>query len=80
MSALKKYRIFVVDDDVSIAELCALVLRGAGFEVEIFCDGLKAIKRAMECEPNLVLTDFSMPKLDGIKLATGCMTIFRPAM
>jgi two-component system response regulator YesN len=23
----------------------------------------------MECEPNLVLTDFSMPKLDGIKLA-----------
>ncbi len=69
MPVSKKYRVFVVDDDAQIAEVCALVLSGAGFEVETFCDGLLAIQRAMEYEPNVVLTDFSMPKLDGITLA-----------
>jgi DNA-binding NtrC family response regulator len=73
-----KHRVFVVDDDAQIAEICTLVLREAGFEVETFHDGMAALQRAMEYEPDVVLTDFSMPKMDGITLAT-CLEKHYPA-
>jgi CheY-like chemotaxis protein len=68
-SAQKKYRVFIVDDDENIGEVCALVLSAAGSEVETFCDGLTALQSAIEHPPDVVLTDFSMPQLDGITLA-----------
>lgn len=64
-----KYRVFVVDDDETIVEICSLVLSVAGFEVETFSDGLTALQSAIDRRPDVVLTDFSMPKLDGITLA-----------
>jgi DNA-binding response OmpR family regulator len=62
---LKKYRIMVVDDD----EVCSLALREAGFEVATFPDGMMALQNALASSPDVVLTDFSMPKLDGLTLA-----------
>jgi DNA-binding NtrC family response regulator len=72
-----KHRVFVVDDDAQIAEICTLILREAGYEVETFSDGLAALQRAMESKPDVVLTDFEMPKLDGITLAA-CLENYCP--
>lgn len=65
----RKYRVLVVDDDEAVAEVCSLVLSEAGFDVATFSDALMALQNAVAHPPDVVLTDFSMPKLDGLALA-----------
>lgn len=60
-------RLLVADDDAAYrAALCAQ-LRFAGYDVDECADGAEAVERATACEPDLVLLDFDMPRLDGIR-------------
>jgi CheY-like chemotaxis protein len=62
-------KLFVVDDECSLADLLSLILRNAGFEVETFYDGQQAFDRlASGNVPHLVVTDIMMPVLNGITL------------
>jgi CheY-like chemotaxis protein len=62
-------RVFVVDDEANIADTLSLILRGAGFTVHTFYDGLTALEHAQRENPDFVLSDIVMPKMDGITLA-----------
>jgi CheY-like chemotaxis protein len=59
--------ILVVEDDRLNRELLSKVLRQEGYQVLEACDGEIALKilQALPCD--LVITDFVMPKLNGIK-------------
>jgi CheY-like chemotaxis protein len=62
-------RVFVVDDEANIADTLTLILRAAGFTVNTFYDGLTALEHAQHENPDFVLSDIIMPKMDGFTLA-----------
>ena len=55
----------VVDDDRVLADLLAFTLRREGFEVIQALDGVAALERWAEEQPDLIVLDVNMPKLDG---------------
>lgn len=58
-------KILVADDDKNIAELLRLYLEKEGYSVVIANDGEEAIAKFIPENPDLVLLDIMMPKLDG---------------
>ncbi|MBQ2775636.1 MAG: response regulator transcription factor [Clostridia bacterium] len=58
-------RILVVDDDANICELLRLYLEKDGYTVSITHDGESAVKTFSEFQPDLMLLDIMLPKLDG---------------
>lgn len=59
-------KVLVVDDDLALAEMLGIVLRGEGFE-PIFCsDGAKALGAFRESRPDIVLLDLMLPGKDGV--------------
>jgi two-component system, OmpR family, response regulator MtrA len=65
-------RILVVDDDVALAEMISIVLRGEGFIPLQAFDGAQALATLEETQPDLILLDVMLPGLDGIEV---CRTI-----
>jgi len=63
-------KILVVDDEVSIANVVALKLRRAGFEVIVALDGQEAYEQALASRPDVLITDLQMPRLNGIGLCS----------
>ncbi len=55
----------VVDDDRVLADLVAFALRHQGFEVVQAHDGEAALRRWTEEQPELVVLDVNLPKIDG---------------
>jgi two-component system response regulator RpaA len=58
-------RILVIDDDPSIAELVAINLEMAGYDVTQVGDGIKGQALAVQIQPDLILLDLMLPKVDG---------------
>ncbi len=67
--SLQKARIVVADDDPAVVWFLAGVLKAAGATVYEARDGERAFEVAKHCEPDLVITDVLMPKLDGFALS-----------
>jgi CheY-like chemotaxis protein len=61
--------VLVADDDPPILDLVGELLAAEGYDVRLATDGLDALDKALETPPDLVLTDFKMPNLDGLGLA-----------
>ena len=55
----------IVDDDRVLADLVAFTLRRDGFEVTQAHDGEMALRRWADEQPDLIILDVNMPKLDG---------------
>jgi FixJ family two-component response regulator len=65
----RQTRVFVVDDEASIASTLATILRIHGFDARAFTEPLAALSAArLEC-PELLISDVLMPLLSGIELA-----------
>jgi serine phosphatase RsbU (regulator of sigma subunit) len=62
-------RLLLVEDSSTMRRMLALMLTEAGFEVFTANDGVQGLARArQEPQPELILTDFEMPELDGAGL------------
>ncbi len=61
-------RILVVDDEPSITELVATVLRYEGFRVEVAATGHGALAAATAMRPHLVVLDVMLPDIDGFEV------------
>ncbi len=61
-----KPKILVVDDDAALAEMLTIVLEAEGFEPLVVGDGLEALPRLREFQPDLVLLDLMLPGMNGI--------------
>jgi CheY-like chemotaxis protein len=62
-------RILVADDNHDAAQSLALMLSMDGHEVRTASDGVEALRAAEEFQPQLVVLDIGMPKLDGYETA-----------
>ena len=71
--------ILIVDDDSQIVRLVSEILAGQGFDIITSGSGEDALKKSkgFEGEIALLLTDFEMPGISGIELATR-LTELRP--
>lgn len=58
----------MVDDDIAIAEMIGIVLRGQGFEVVTAPDGASALDAFDRMRPDVVLLDLMLPGMDGIEV------------
>ncbi len=65
MDAPAHWRILVVDDNRDSADSLAILLRMTGNEVRTAYDGFAAIQAAESYQPEFVLLDIGMPKLNG---------------
>jgi DNA-binding response OmpR family regulator len=58
----------VVDDESDIVQVLRFGLEAAGYIVESAADGQEGLRKARELEPDLILLDLMLPKLDGYKV------------
>jgi pilus assembly protein CpaE len=58
-------KVLVVDDDLNIQRVLVFTLKQEGFEVHVASDGQAGVEMAASVEPDLILMDVAMPKLDG---------------
>ncbi len=62
-------RILVVDDNVDAAESLRRALALQRHDVDVVHDGLAAVEAAERLEPDVVLLDIDLPRLDGLEVA-----------
>jgi DNA-binding response OmpR family regulator len=58
-------RILIVDDDPTLRALVRVALGGAGFEVLEAENGADGVRLGAESDPDLIITDWEMPVMDG---------------
>jgi CheY-like chemotaxis protein len=63
------HRILIADDNADSAESMGMLLRLMGNDVRIASDGLEAVEQAAVFQPDIVLMDIGMPRLDGYEAA-----------
>jgi two-component system, OmpR family, response regulator len=61
-------RVLVVDDEPTLAEVLASVLRYEGWEARTAGDGSSAVRTAREFQPDAVILDIMLPDFDGIEV------------
>lgn len=60
---------FIVDDEDVIASMLEMILANKGFDARSFFNPLDALKAAHSAVPDLLITDITMSKMNGIELA-----------
>jgi DNA-binding NtrC family response regulator len=66
---VKPQTIFVVDDESTIAQTLATILRKEGFRARSFSDPNTALDVAKADAPDLLITDITMPTMTGVELS-----------
>jgi DNA-binding response OmpR family regulator len=61
-------RILIVDDEADLRAVLRFGLEAEGFEVVEAADGEEGLTRAREDQPQLMVLDLMLPKLDGYKV------------
>lgn len=61
-------KILVVDDEISLVELCQIIFENAGYAVRGAINGRDALDMVTEEMPDLILLDVMMPGMDGIEV------------
>src|SRR5262247_3913029 len=61
-------RILIVDDDPQLTRVLRTGLKSRGYEVRTAPDGMTAVGTFDEWQPDLVITDLAMPRMDGLEL------------
>ncbi|MCX4162876.1 MULTISPECIES: response regulator [Paraburkholderia] len=60
--------ILLVEDDLNLLRALETLLKGHGYRVRTAADGLLAIRSARAERPDIVVSDWMMPGMDGIAL------------
>jgi len=60
-------KILIVDDEAKIRELIIKYAKHEGFETAEAADGMEAVKKFEEENPDLVIMDITMPNMDGLQ-------------
>jgi CheY-like chemotaxis protein len=72
-------KVLVVDDERRIADTLAEILQMAGFQVVAAYDGWEALEAAVRFQPDYVLSDVLMPRMNGVQLAIAIRKIYPDA-
>jgi serine phosphatase RsbU (regulator of sigma subunit) len=58
-------RLLLVEDSSMMRRMISALLQEEGYEVALAVDGRQGLERARESPPELILTDYEMPEMDG---------------
>jgi twitching motility two-component system response regulator PilG len=61
----KAFKVMVIDDSKTIRRTAETLLKKEGFEVITATDGFEALSLIADHQPDLILLDIMMPRLDG---------------
>ena len=75
-TSLRNITILVAEDNLFIKQLLRTILESEGATVITVSDGLKAVEKCQEFSINLVILDYHMPVLDGIKASKVIRKLF----
>jgi CheY-like chemotaxis protein/class 3 adenylate cyclase len=64
----QRERLLVVDDSAAIRHLVSDCLKRQGFQVTTAVDGQDGLEKALATKPELILTDYDMPRMTGFEL------------
>ncbi len=61
----KQHSVLVIEDDLSLLDICQIVLSTGGYQVSTATNGLEGIVAAKANMPDLILLDLYMPVMNG---------------
>ena len=67
--------ILVVDDEPQITRVLRTALTAQGYDIRVANDGEMALEIMKDWVPSLIITDLSMPNLDGVQLCRRVRTV-----
>ena len=65
--------VLTIDDSRTMRDMLMLALQGAGFNVVQAVDGLHGLEVLAESDPQVIITDINMPRMDGFGFIEGCL-------
>ena len=65
---MDKKRILIVDDETEMVEMETVRLKASGYEVAAAYDGPSGLEKVKFWQPNLVILDIMLPKMDGYRV------------
>jgi DNA-binding response OmpR family regulator len=63
-------KILLVEDDISLMEMYSLKFNEQGYQILQAHDGVEALEVAIKQQPDIILLDIMMPKMDGFATLT----------
>ena len=66
-----KKKVLTVDDSRTIRNMLLVTLNNAGFETIQAEDGVEGLEVLEQCDPDVIVTDINMPRLDGFGFIEG---------
>ena len=63
-----KTTILIVEDEKKISDIVKFNLEKDGYHTEVAYDGEEALKKVVSCQPDLILLDLMLPKMDGFQV------------
>jgi DNA-binding response OmpR family regulator len=64
---MRQFRVLVIDDEQRILNFLSSKLRASGYEVLTATSGQEALEQVQAQEPDLVVLDIMMPRMDGFE-------------
>ena len=61
-------KILLIEDDELLRESTSMFLQEEGYEVHTARNGIHGVRSAIDVEPNLILCDISMPRVNGYEV------------
>ena len=63
-----KKRILIIDDEEDLRKMLRFRMEAMGYEVDEAVDGSEGLDKARGTNPDLIIMDLMLPKIDGFKL------------
>jgi CheY-like chemotaxis protein len=61
-------RLLLVEDEVLISMSTSMLLEDEGHQVEVAPDGARGLEMALAAPPDLIITDYMMPRMNGLNM------------
>jgi len=58
-------KVLLIEDNKNIIKVISMLLKNEGFDLKVEKDGVNGVETALEWEPDLILLDIKLPKMNG---------------
>ena len=74
MKSNAEIKVLIVEDDPFFQRVLLKRMAAEGYQVQAACDGREGMKAIVTFEPDLVISDWMMPQVDGLELCQSVKT------
>jgi len=68
MEGSQKFKVLMIEDDPVLQRMYTSRLKEDGYEVDLAIDGAEGLYKALKTDPDIVLLDLVLPKVDGFHI------------